>query len=423
MGSWRTLSRLTPLSARNAKLGKGKKKDHLADGGGLYLQLSAGKQGQVRRSWIFRYDVAGKRTDIGLGGLGVRTLKEAREEAKRLRLVLHDGDDPLEQKRITKETKRRERLERAAELAARKTFSECVTAFLAKHQSGWKNEKHRGQWKTTLEQYANPVIGKLFVGDVETPHVVKVLEPLWNTRRVTARRLLGRIERVIGFATAAGYRTGENPARWRSHLRDLLPSDRNHVQHHGALPYDEIGALMAELRAIDTLVARALQLTILTAARTGEVTGATWAEFDLEDRTWTIPATRMKAGKEHKVPLPSRAVEVLRECKHNCESSDRIFPLHHTLMLRLLQTKHPSCTVHGFRSTFMDWAHEQTAFPKAVIDLALAHAIGDKVEAAYRRGDLFRKRRQLMDAWASHCAKPVQASATVTPMRKAGGHE
>jgi integrase len=422
MGSWRQLARLTPLSVRNARLGRGKTKGYAADGGGLLLQISRGPQGQLWKSWVFRYDVGGKRTDIGLGGVGTRTLKEAREVAKQFRLMLLDGDDPLHERRRLKESKLRERQEHAAAQAARKTFSDCASLFLAKHQSGWKNQKHREQWKTTLEGYANPVIGQLFVGDITTPNIVAVLtrDKLWDTRRETARRLLGRIERVLNFATASGYRSGsDNPARWSGHLRDLLPhGGTGRPEHHAALAYVDIPQFMAELRAVDTPAARALEFTILTAARTGETIGATLDELDLKAKTWTVPASRMKSGKEHKVPLPYRTIEILRQQLERAPGSDRVFPLgHDKALLRLLKSMRQGCTVHGFRSAFMDWAHEQTAFPKVVIDMALAHAVSDKVEAAYRRGDLFAKRTKLMQAWADYCAKPVQASATVTPMR------
>jgi integrase len=403
----RIVGRLTAAQVRNAK-----HEVLLCDGGNLHLQVTVGKEGHARKSWVFRYELDGRRHEMGLGGLNTRSLKSARDEAKRLRLLLLNGDDPLTERRTEKERKRRER----QELAARKTFRECSETFLTLHADGLgRNAKHRWQWRSTLAS-TYPVLGDLFVGDVDTPHIIQVLEPLWNTRRVTARRLLGRIERVLGFATAAGYRRGENPARWRSHLRDLLPSNGSNVQHHAALPYAEIGTFMVELRAIDTLAARALEFTILTAARAGETLDAPWDEFNLD--TWTVPATRMKAGREHRVPLSSRAVEILRDIKH---PGDRPFAVGKVTMRDLMRRMRPGYTTHGFRSAFMDWAHEQTAFPKAVIDLALAHAIGDKVEAAYRRGDLFRKRRQLMEAWAEYCSKPA-AGAVVTPIRKAGAH-
>jgi hypothetical protein len=243
MGSWRTVSRLSQLQVRNAKREK-----LLADGGGLYLQVTLGAKGNVRRSWLFRYELDGNRHEMGLGGLDTRSLKEAREEAKRLRVLLLNGDDPLETKRAETERKRRERQEGAAALAARKTFAECGTAFLAKHSDGWKNAKHRKQWKATLETYANPVIGNLFVGDIDTPHIVKLLEPIWDTKRQTARRTLGRVERVLNFARAAGYRNGDNPAKWTGHLRDLLPSNGTAAQHFAALPYNEVAAFLLDLR-------------------------------------------------------------------------------------------------------------------------------------------------------------------------------
>jgi integrase len=407
----RVMGKLTPARVRNTK-----EEGLISDGGNLYLEVTAGRGGHVRKSWVFRYTIDGRRHDLGLGGLGTRGLLEAREEARQLRLLLLAGDDPLTTKRQQYEQKRRDR----QELAARKTFRECTELFLGLHTEGLgRNEKHRRQWRTTVETYAHPIIGDLYIGQIDTSHIVSVLSQnnLWNTRRVTARRVLGRIARIIGFAIAAGYRlSGENPARWTGHLRDLLPSDRNQVDHYTALPFAEVGGFVAELRQLDKLPARALEFAILTAARAGEVLGATWDEFDLKDRIWTIPASRMKAGRVHRVPLCGRAVKILDNMER---LGDRPFAIGNDAM-RELSRRMCRCTAHGFRSSFMDWAHEQTAFPKAVIDLALAHAIGDKVEAAYRRGDLFRKRRQLMDAWAEYCSKPAPDSSAVVSMRKGG---
>jgi integrase len=411
MGSWRAVGLLSPAKVRNAK-----QEGLLCDGGGLYLQVTIGKREtvRVRKSWLFRYEIDGRRHDMGLGGLDTRGLHEAREEARRLRQLLLNGDDPLTAKRAMLETKRAERQRLAADMAARKTFAECVTLFLEKHSDGWRNAKHRAQWKKTLETYANPVLGNLFVGDIDTPHIVKLLEPIWNTKRETARRVLGRVERVLNYAKAAGYRTGENPAKWRGHLKDLLPSGGKVVEHHAALPYDDIGSFMAELRGLHSLGACALEFAVLTAVRTGEVLGATWGEIDLKNAVWTIPATRMKSGKEHRVPLCTRSLEILHGLDRH---GDRVFHLAERAMFKLLARVRPGTTVHGFRSSFRDWAAETTAFPNHVVEQALAHTIGDKVEAAYRRGDLFNKRRRLMDAWSDYCAKPVQASADVTPLR------
>jgi integrase len=419
----RTVGRLTSLGVRNAKPPKGRDAVMLADGGCLYLQCTRGEGDHIRRSWIFRYELDFERHEIGLGGIDTRGLKEAREEAKRLRLLLLQGIDPLEAKRDDIERRRQERLQRAAELAKRKTFAECAATFLAKHADGWKNAKHRAQWKSTLETYANPVIGDLFVADIATPHIVKLLEPIWNTKRETARRVLNRVERVLNYAKASGYRTGDNPAKWTGHLKDLLPSNGKTVEHHAALPYSEIPQFMAELRERDSLSARALELCILTASRTSEVIGdgASWDEFDLKGKTWLIGAERMKAGKEHKVPLCDRAVEILRGLGARGDKA-KVFPLSNMAMLELLRGMRPGHTVHGFRSTFRDWAAETTAYPNHVVEQALAHAIGDKVEAAYRRGDLFKKRVRLMQQWADYCAKPAAALAddTLVLLRKVG---
>jgi integrase len=389
----------------------------LPDGGCLLLQASRGKEGHIRRSWIFRYQLDGRRHDVGLGSVNDVGLSDARAKARAMRQQLLAFDDPLDLKRQQAEAKRRERQQRAAEEAKQKTFEECAGQFLSIHLDSWKNAKHRQQWANTLRDYASPVLGKLCVADIDTPHIVEVLTPIWNSKRETARRVLGRIERILNYAKASGYRSGDNPASWRGHLKDLLPGGGNGGGHHAALPYAELPTFMAELRGRDSLSARALEFTILTAARTGETVGATWDEFDLANKLWTIAAGRMKAGREHKVPLCDRALEILKGLPGRRKG--RVFPMGNMAMLELLRGMRPGITTHGFRSSFMDWAHECTASPKAVVDKALAHAVGDKVEAAYRRGDLFAKRTKLMQTWASYCSRPAPAGATVTPIRQA----
>jgi integrase len=400
-----------------------------ADGHGLYLQVT----NQHNKSWLLRYQRGNREHWVGLGPLHAFSLDEARERARKQRQLLADGIDPLQAKRDERERQRVEESERKAEAGKRKSFAECAEAFLIKHADGWKNPKHRQQWKNTLRNYAFPVLGKLFVADIDTPHIVKVLErdALWTTKRETARRVLNRVERVLNYAKASGYRSGDNPASWKGHLKDLLPSNGNAVEHLAALPYSELPAFMLALRERESISAHALEFTILTAARTGETIGAVWPEIDLKAKVWTIPANRMKAGKEHKVPLCERAIELLKQQARK-DDDPHVFlgpkpgeGLSNMAMNKFLQRMRWSTdvTVHGFRSCFMDWAHDRTAFPKVVIDMALAHAVGDKVEAAYRRGDLFNKRKQLMQAWAAYCASTPATTAeasNVVPMRAEG---
>jgi integrase len=301
-------------------------------------------------------------------------------------------------------------------------FRECAESYIAAHEAGWRNATHRQQWRNTLETYVYPVIGKLPVQDIDTPLVLKVLEPIWRDKTETANRIRGRIESVLDYAKAREYRSGENPARWRGHLSLMLaqPNKIAPHEHHAALPYLEIGGFMEELRGRDSTSARCLEFLILTAARTGEVIGATWSEIDLTAKTWTVPANRMKGNREHRVPLSNRAVEIVQLMQSRCEN-DFIFPgrnsgLSNMSLLALLRNMGRSLTAHGFRSSFRDWAAEQTNFPNEVCEMALAHAVGDKVEAAYRRGDLFEKRRRLMDTWAEYCGRPNH-SGNVTPLR------
>jgi integrase len=403
---------------RTAKPVTGRTSRFIGDGRGLWLQVTRGEGDHIRRSWTFRYQFRGARHEMGLGPLDVVSLAEARDKARALRQQLLDGIDPLTARRERQAEAERERQKCEAELAGRKTFSEVTALFLAKHERTWRSAVHQLQWRNSLARIAEPVIGNLLVGDISTAHVINLITPIWDTKRETARRVVNRIERVMDYAISSGFREpGPNPARWRNHLENLLPSERRRIEHHAALPYADVPALVAELHAEGSLAALALELVILTAARSDEVRGMAWTEIDLAAGVWTVPAGRMKAGKEHRVPLCPRAVAILSGLP---KGSDMPFEgLYINAMRLLLQRLRPGATVHGFRSTFMDWAHERTAFPKVVIDMALAHAVGDKVEAAYRRGELLEKRRRLMKDWEKYCASPpaAQGSSTVVALR------
>jgi integrase len=381
----------------------------LADGGNLYLQCTLGADGSVRRSWLFRYERDGRRREMGLGPLHTIGLGEARDKARSLRQQLLADVDPLT-------AKRQQRAERRLEAAKAMSFGQCVEAYLAAHEISWKNDKHRQQWRMTLTKYCSS-ISDLPVKNVDTDLVLRVLTPLWGTRTVTATRLRGRIERVLAWAKGRGLRDGENPARWSGHLDEMLaaPSKVRRVKHHSALPYQEIPAFAAELRGRDSLSARALELTILCGTRTSETIGATWGEIDLAAQTWIIPAERMKAGKEHKIPLSDRAVEILSSLPRQ---GKRVFPRSNMAMFELLRGMRPGTTVHGFRSSFRTWASDQTNSPHEVCEQALAHTISNAVERAYQRGTLFQKRAALMAAWAAYCGKPP-ADGKVLPIRAA----
>ena len=404
----RIVGRLKARQVANAKPPQGKDRIDIPDGGNLLLQCTRGKTGHVRRSWTFKYEMAGMRRELGLGPTHTVSLAEARDRARAMRQMLLDGLDPLVERR-----KRQQEL--IAERARSVSFKQVAQAYLDLHLNFFKNEKHRYQWRATLATYVYPKIGHMTVSDIGPADVLRCIEPIWNTKRETASRVRQRIERILDYAATRQYRSGDNPA---AHVTESLPKGGNGRSHLAALPYAELPAFSVELRGRDSISARALEFTILTAARTGEVIGANWYEFDLKARTWTIPAERMKAGREHKVPLCDRAVEILHGLKRHGE---RAFELSNMAMLEMVRGLRPGHTVHGFRSAFMDWAHEQTAFPKVVIDLALAHTVSDKVEAAYRRGDLIDKRRKLMEAWDLYCAsKPVPASDKVVALAARG---
>jgi len=324
---------------------------------------------------------------------------------------LLDGVDPISERDGLKTA---DRLAKARSI----TFDQCAAAFIKSHRKGWRNKKHAEQWQNTLATYCTPVFGSLPVQSVDTGLVIKVLEPIWPEKTETASRVRGRIEKVLDWAKVRGYRDGENPARWRGHLDKLLPKrhDVQKVEHYAALPYVEIGAFLQSVREQEGNAARALELVILTAARTSEVINARWDEIDLDAKVWTIPPERMKSKREHRVPLSDAAVKVLKIMQDRAEG-DYVFagmkpdkPLSNMSLLALIERMgRADLTVHGFRSTFRDWAAETTNFPRDVAEAALAHVLGDKTEAAYRRGDLFEKRRKLMQAWAEQCNRKAEA--------------
>jgi integrase len=406
------------------KVAKEREAGLYADGAGLYLRIGRGGA----KNWAFRYMLARKAREMGLGGLTKVSLADARKKAGEVRRLLADGIDPIDHKEG--ERAKREAAEKLA--AARSmTFDECATAYMRAHETSWRNPKHRKQWASTLATYVSPVFGSLSVQHIDVPLVTKALEPIWNKKPETASRVRGRIETVLDWSKVRGFRTGENPARWRGHLDQLLPtkSKVRKVKHHAALPYDELGAFMQDLRARQGTDAAALEFTILTAARTNQTIGARWREIDFDKRIWTVPSERMKGTldhvSDHRVPLSPLAIAVLDRMKG--QDDDFVFlgikegkHLSNMAMLNLLgRMGRGDITVHGFRSTFKDWASERTNFPGEVSEMALAHVIDDKVEAAYRRGDLFEKRRRLMDAWAEYCGKPIANRTAVVSLRSA----
>jgi integrase len=385
------------------------------DGAGLYLQV----RGPENRSWLYRFKLQGKPHLMGLGTVGDLSLAEARDAAVAARRLVRQGVNPIDQRRAA-------RAENAAQAGL--TFAQVADAYIATHEPSWRNTKHRYQWRSTIDTYACPVLGKLPVAQVEVGAVMRVLEPLWQAKTETAARLRGRIEAVLDYATARGWRTGENPARWRGHLANLLPapSKITKVEHHAALPWREIGAFMSALAEEEGSSALALRFAILTAARTGEVIGARWSDIDTKHALWTIPAGRMKAGREHRVPLSDEVLTGLKEAGRlgtNQKADGFVFPggrpgksLSSMALLMLLRRMgRGDLTVHGFRSTFRDWCAEATNHPREVAEAALAHVLRDKTEAAYQRGDLIEKRRRLMADWASFCARSAVAGEVVAP--------
>jgi integrase len=401
------------------------------DGGGLTLQIT--KTGA--KSWLFRYMVEGKAYGMGLGATHTVSLQEARQKALEARKLLADGINPLA-------AKKQSQIAAALESAKTMTFDQCAEAYISAHRAGWKNEKHASQWTTTLATYASPVFGHLPVAEIDTGLVVKCLASIWETKTETATRLRGRIESVLGWATTSGYRTGENPARWKGHLDNLLAtiSKSSRTKHHPSLPWHQMGKFIVALKAREGMSARAVEMAILTACRSGEVRGAEWSEFDLTGKIWTIPAERMKARREHQVPLSEAALKLLKSLP---QENELVFPgtkgqllsdMSLTAVIRRINdgakpiwvdSNGVPITVHGFRSTFRMWAAETTAYPREVAEHALAHQLPDAVERAYQRGTQFAKRVALMADWGKYCTtkqskavvKPIQSGKT-TPLRK-----
>jgi integrase len=365
-----------------------------ADGGGLYLSISP----NGGRRWVFLYRWHGKPTELGFGSARDVTLARARELAGQARAKLAEGSNPKDARRPTEGA----------------TFGECADRVIASMRPSWRSSKHAAQWEMTLREYAAP-LRRLPADKITTDDVLSVLKPLWNEKPETASRLRGRIERVLDAAKAQGLRGGENPARWRGHLDQLLPKRPRLTRgHHAAMPYSEVSAFMVDLQKRNATAGAALEFTILTAARSGETLRAKKAEFDIDRGVWVVPATRMKAGREHRVPLSRRALKIVKQAMADYPDGDFLFPGQKidrplsamALEMMLRRMKIEDATVHGFRSSFRDWASECTNFTNEVCEAALAHVIEDKAEAAYRRGDLFEKRRKLMEAWAVYCAAP-----------------
>ena len=405
------------------------KKGRYGDGGGLYLHVV----NDTSKAWVFRYERGGRERRMGLGPARIVSLARARDLAKECAAMLYDGIDPIEGRRAQRSSQR-------SSAAKAMTFREAAVEYVAAHRAGWKNAKHAAQVIGSLKAHVFPTIGDLEVAAIDKALVLKCLKPIWPTVPETASRVRGRIEAVLNWASANGFRPeGENPARWKGHLSYVL-APRPRARHHSALPFAELPEFLTALRGLNVLSARALEFTILTAARTGEVIGTRWNEIDADSSVWTVPAGRMKSGREHRVPLSDQALRILRDLPAETGNGDaadappsglserqarqgELFPaaagrpqgfvfvgarkgsgLSNMAMLETLRRMGRSdLTVHGFRSTFRDWAAETTAYPNHVVEMALAHAIGDKVEKAYRRGDLFDKRQRLMAEWARYC--------------------
>ena len=424
----RLIEKLTPLW-----VSKVKKPGYYGDGGGLWLQVSMSSS----KSWIFRYTINRKPREMGLGAVHTVSLSEARIKSRDLRLMLQEGVDPIDKR---EETKQAEALARARTM----TFDQCAKEYIEIHRSGWKNTKHAGQWESTIATYVSPVFGSFPVSEVDTPLVVKVLSPIWNDKTETAKRLRGRIERILAWATTSGFRQGENPARWRGHFENLLaePSKIQIKKHFASLPWKEIPSFMNALSEQKGIAARALELLIFTATRTSETLEMTWDELNLEDGVWVIPAERMKEEVEHEIPLSRQAIDLLSEiprisnfvftgAKYNNCLSDMSL----TAVLKRMHNKsikdggrgwidpkqdNRRITSHGFRSSFSMWGAESLShtFTREVIEFALSHQLPNKVESAYQRGTVFEKRIPLMQSWSDYCSKS-QVSATVSPIRLA----
>jgi integrase len=393
---------------------------------GLYLQVAPGGS----KSWILRYEINGKEKMVGLGSVRIFSLREARERARVARQLLADGIDPLE-------VKRSERAKQAAELAKTLTFAEAADRFFSQHEMKWSNKKHAEQFTASMTKYVYPIIGTASVAAIDTPSVLRVLEQevpagrgypagtLWSVRAETASRVRNRVESVLDWATVRGHRQGDNPARWRGHLDQVLPNRRQlgRTEHHPSMRYVDVPSFVTELREREGVAAKALLFLILTATRSGEVIGARWPEIDFETATWTIPAERMKARREYKVPVSEQAIKLLRSLLIE-DDNDHLFiggkagaGLYTAALDNVLKRMgYKDASVHGFRSSFRTWCAEQTNYPREIAEASLAHAIGSQIERAYQRSSLFDHRRRLMGEWATFVMMPPVAGAVV-PMR------
>lgn len=383
---------------------------------GLCLKIASADS----RSWVLRTNIGGRRADIGLGAYPDTSLAQAREKARVAKDQIAQGIDPIQLRRDARDALR---LARASHI----TFDEAATKYLTAKAHEFRNPKHVKQWQSTLATYASPVIGEMPVSDIELAYIVRILEPIWASKTETASRLRGRIEAVLAWATVHGYRTGENPARWKGHLDAVLakPSKVKRVKHHKALPFTEVGAFMASLRQRDGMAARCLEFAILTASRSNEARGARWSEVDLTAKVWIVPADRMKAGREHRVPLSGAAVSLL-ESLPMLDGADLVFPaprggvMSENTLGALIKRMGYDCTAHGFRSTFRDWCSERTSYPHEIAEMALAHTIKNKAEAAYRRGDLLAKRAHLMADWSRYCSEESKPAEVIDLERRVG---
>ncbi len=403
------IHRLNPRKVATATTGK------YEDGGGLRLVVS----NTGAKKWIFRFTIRGKRREMGLGSYPDVELGEARAKAAEFRRLAKEGVDPIENRRAAPE--------------AIPTFTSCAARYVRAHRRGWKNAKHARQWVSTLKTYVRPVIGQRPVDSIQTEDVLKVLSPIWTSKTETAKRVQGRIESILDFASAHKYRNPSNPARWRGHLDKLLakPARIKTVRHHPAMPYEELPAFLRKLSANESTSSKALQLLILTATRTSEVLKTEWSEIDFKTRIWTVPASRMKTRREHRIPLQNVALGLL-EGMPKVEGNPFVFagaryarPLSNMALLQLMRGMgfgvdgtRGNYVPHGFRSSFRDWSGEVSSFPRDVAEMALAHTIENKVEAAYRRGDLFEKRRKMMDAWANYLQRPADSDNVVGISRR-----
>jgi len=382
-----------------------------SDGGNLFLQVTP----SGGRSWLFRYEIAGRQRGMGLGPLEYRTLEEARDLAYAARKQLQDGIDPIEARRA-------ERTAKALEAARAMSFEKAATEYYNGHASQWTNDQYRKKFLASLRMYAFTKIGTLPVAAIDTGLVLKVMEPIWSTKPNTANRVRGRIETILDWATVRGYRTGDNPARWSGHLEEALPAKTTVAKHHAAMPYVDVSDFVARLQQQIGIPPRALEFLILTAARTGEVTGALWSEIDLDNKIWVVPGPRMKEKREHRVPLTDRSIAILKELPREGNfvfiGARKGLPLGRNTFLNLLEAMgHDDVTTHGFRSSFRDWCGESTSFASDICEVALSHVVGGQVITSYQRGDMLEKRRSLMMAWEQFLTLPKR-EATVVPIRK-----